>query len=406
LILTPPDSVSVPLDSVEQWLRAREEELVALLQELIRARSVNPPGDEAEVAAILASALAPATEVRRFEPAEKRVSVVARLEGAGEGPNILCNAHTDTVGVDPGERWEVDPFAGVRRDGFIVGRGAVDHKAPVAALVFAALCLAELGLVKRGSLTLVLDADEEGGGNWGAVPLYKSWQAPVDVALYAAPSSRSLEGQRFFSMGQDNVITGGLGVVRLEVACKAEIAYLAARSWRYPAEAALELASQALKQADADTNGAPSWLGGNRTWRLAGSRDGVLRWERFVLPTEDLERVEADSVETLEQLANQLQIEATVKVTEAVEPVECDADHPLVFALAEEAEAVTGRRPSIGPLAAVTGMSRISEGLGVPCLMFGYGDLEMAHSENERILVGDLVDSAVVYARSLTRLLG
>jgi acetylornithine deacetylase/succinyl-diaminopimelate desuccinylase-like protein len=405
LILVPANSATAELALIEEWLRAREEELVGLLQELIRARSVNPPGDEQEMASIVASALAPATQVRTFEPASKRVSVVARLEGASEGANLLCNAHTDTVGVDPSESWEVDPFAGVRRDGYVLGRGAVDHKAPVAALVFAALCLAELGLIKRGSLTLVFDADEEGGGHWGAIPLYQSWQAPVDVALYAAPSSRSPDGQRFFSMGQDNVITASLGVVRVQVECRAEVAYLAARPWRYPAEAALELASHVLQRSAPETGPAPAWLGENRSWRLAGCHDGLLQWERVVLPREDLARVQAETVELLEQLARELEIAVSVDVTDVVAPVECEADHPLVVAIAEEAEAVTDRRPSIGPLAAVTGMSRISEGLGVPCVMFGFGELEMAHSENERILVRDLVDSALVYARSLSRLL-
>jgi acetylornithine deacetylase/succinyl-diaminopimelate desuccinylase-like protein len=147
-------------------------------------------------------------------------------------------------------------------------------------------------------------------------------------------------------------------------------------------------------------------MGGNPTWRLAGFQDGVLRWERFILPSEDLDHVQARAVDMLEKLASELTIEATVDVAEVVNPVGCPVDHPLVLAIAEEAQAVTGRQPSIGPLAAVTGMSRISEGLGVPCLMFGYGELEFAHRENEQIRVDDLVDSAIVYARALSRLLG
>jgi putative selenium metabolism hydrolase len=63
-------------------------------------------------------------------------NVIGTLDG-GDGPCVLFDAHMDTVGVtDPGE-WSADP-AGEVRDGRLYGRGAMDMKGPLAAVVHGA----------------------------------------------------------------------------------------------------------------------------------------------------------------------------------------------------------------------------------------------------------------------------
>lgn len=77
-------------------------------------------------------------------------NAVARF---GSGPDvILYDSHVDTVGVGDRDTWKVDPFAGVRKDGVIYGRGASDNKAGVACMVAALRLLA--GLRDRGDFTL------------------------------------------------------------------------------------------------------------------------------------------------------------------------------------------------------------------------------------------------------------
>lgn len=63
-------------------------------------------------------------------------NVAGTLDG-GPGPCVLFDAHMDTVGVTDPAAWSVDP-AGELRDGRLYGRGAMDMKGPLAAVVHGA----------------------------------------------------------------------------------------------------------------------------------------------------------------------------------------------------------------------------------------------------------------------------
>jgi acetylornithine deacetylase/succinyl-diaminopimelate desuccinylase-like protein len=119
------------------WKRAVDE-LISILQQLIRIPSINPPpadaGDgELRVANWIAASLADAgLEPEVFEPVPGRGSVTARLHGDGTGGDpLLLLGHLDVVPA-PSERWTHDPFGGEVADGYVWGRGAVDMKDLVA----------------------------------------------------------------------------------------------------------------------------------------------------------------------------------------------------------------------------------------------------------------------------------
>jgi len=65
-------------------------------------------------------------------------SVIGVINGAGPGPTLLFDAHTDTVDVTGGVPWQKDPFSGDVADGFLHGRGSADMKGALAAMVHAA----------------------------------------------------------------------------------------------------------------------------------------------------------------------------------------------------------------------------------------------------------------------------
>src|SRR6185436_6086875 len=65
------------------------------------------------------------TQTFALDPA--RANLVARLKGNGAKRPLLILAHTDVVGVQR-EKWPVDPFGAVIKDGFIWGRGTKDDK--------------------------------------------------------------------------------------------------------------------------------------------------------------------------------------------------------------------------------------------------------------------------------------
>ncbi|MFN2615570.1 MAG: M20/M25/M40 family metallo-hydrolase [Thermoleophilaceae bacterium] len=140
-----------------------------LLQQLIRFKTVNPPGDEEQAQRHLCELLEGAGfDCRLLAAVEGRPNLVARLRGGSDGPRLCFLGHVDTVLADPGD-WSVDPWGGELRDGCVWGRGALDMKSQVAAEVAAATSLAEEGWrPESGELLLVLTADEEAGAEHGA----------------------------------------------------------------------------------------------------------------------------------------------------------------------------------------------------------------------------------------------
>jgi acetylornithine deacetylase/succinyl-diaminopimelate desuccinylase-like protein len=148
---------------------ALEARATDLLRELIRFRTVNPPGDEAAIQERLKELLEGAgfaCELICSQPG--RPNLIARLAGRSDGPVLAYLGHVDTVLADP-EEWSVDPWAGELKDDCVWGRGALDMKGQVAAEVAAVTALAEEGWrPESGELLVVLTADEEAGAEHGA----------------------------------------------------------------------------------------------------------------------------------------------------------------------------------------------------------------------------------------------
>jgi acetylornithine deacetylase/succinyl-diaminopimelate desuccinylase-like protein len=136
----------------------------ALLQAVIRADTSNPPGREQQVDDLLAARLAPlGFEVRVIPtPEPGKAHLVARLHGDGSRRPVLLAAHADTVGVER-DKWSVDPFAGVIKDGYVYGRGAIDFKGGMAVFTRAVMQLAERRVPLARDVILLIEADEEGG---------------------------------------------------------------------------------------------------------------------------------------------------------------------------------------------------------------------------------------------------
>ena len=87
---------------------------------------------------------------RTFALDPKRANVVARLKGNGSKRPLLILAHTDVVGVQR-EKWPVDPFGAVMKEGYIWGRGSKDDKPVLAANLLTML------LLKRNNVPLDRD---------------------------------------------------------------------------------------------------------------------------------------------------------------------------------------------------------------------------------------------------------
>lgn len=145
-------------------IQVNREGLLALLQKLIQIDSVNPSlsskgTGEAIIARYIGAYLNKIGLTVRFQEIEKnRVNVIGILKGTGGGPSLMLNGHTDTVSAD---NMETEPFVAETKGGKIYGRGALDMKAGVAALMMAVQTIREAGIKLKGDVILTLVADEE-----------------------------------------------------------------------------------------------------------------------------------------------------------------------------------------------------------------------------------------------------
>jgi len=143
------------------------EEATRYLQEYIRVNTVNPPGNEIAGVRFFKKIFdAEAIPCQIFEPSPGRGNLLAILKGNGKKKPVLLLSHMDVVPVER-ERWSVDPFAGVVRDGYLYGRGALDDKSMGIVEMMAVLILKREKAPLTRDIFFFATADEETGGDWG-----------------------------------------------------------------------------------------------------------------------------------------------------------------------------------------------------------------------------------------------
>ena len=138
------------------------EEAIDHLVNLVQINTSNPPGNETVAANYLKAALAAEgidSELFALDP--ERANLVARIRGNGSKRPILIMGHTDVVGVQA-EKWDEDPFGGLRKDGWIYGRGTLDDKDNVTAGLMLMILLKRHGVELDRDIIFLAESGEEG----------------------------------------------------------------------------------------------------------------------------------------------------------------------------------------------------------------------------------------------------
>ena len=144
------------------------DETAQRLSEYIRINTSNPPGNELATARWLKEVLAKeGIEGQILDTAELgpgRANFYARLKGTGQGKAIALVHHMDVVPVSR-EFWSVDPFAGLIKDGYLWGRGALDMKGHGIIQLMTLIAIKRAGVPLNRDLVFIGNADEESGGS-------------------------------------------------------------------------------------------------------------------------------------------------------------------------------------------------------------------------------------------------
>jgi acetylornithine deacetylase/succinyl-diaminopimelate desuccinylase-like protein len=180
-------------------------EVVELCRDLIRMDTSNYGDDsgpgERKAAEHVASLLDEVgIECRTYERESGRTSLVAHWGPQDDGA-LLLHGHLDVVPA-AAEDWQVDPFSGEVRDGYVWGRGAVDMKDFDAMLLSVVRARARAGAVPERPVTLCFTADEEAGGHLGAQVLVEEHPDELAHCTEAVGEvggfSTTVRGQRLY----------------------------------------------------------------------------------------------------------------------------------------------------------------------------------------------------------------
>ena len=143
-----------------------DTEAVKWLQSYLQIDTVNPPGNETRAVDFIAQIFEEeGIEYSSAESAPGRGNIWARIKG-GDKPALILLHHSDVV---PATRkyWNSDPFSGEIKDGFIIGRGALDMKGTGINHLANFIKLHREGKKLNRDVIFIGAADEESGGAFG-----------------------------------------------------------------------------------------------------------------------------------------------------------------------------------------------------------------------------------------------
>lgn len=298
--------------------------------DLVRINSTNPSlspdgAGEAEIGAYVADALNDlGLDVKTYDLGPKRVNVVGKLAGKGDGRSLLLNAHMDTVGV----AGMTDPFSAEIRDGKLYGRGAQDMKGSLAAQIAAAKALIDAGVELGGDLWVTAVADEE-YLSIGSDDLVK--QVRADAAIVTEPTDLHLcRAHRGFIWYDVETVGRAAHGSRYTEGIDANM-----RMGRFLAQ--LDHLEQELRARPPHPLAGPPSLHASRIH--GGSEISIyaahckLEIERRTIPGETEPQATAELQTIINQLSGDPTFKATVKSTFLREPFEVAEDAAVVQAL-------------------------------------------------------------------------
>lgn len=387
-----------PASRILEAAERRRKEAAHLLSELVRIPSLS--GDEGRVVAFLKDRMSSCfdrVEVDRFG------NVRAWL--GREGPLIAFDAHVDTVDVGDRSLWTVSPFAGVVRDGYVLGRGAADQKGGMAAILIAAEVLRDLESELPFRFLAVGSVQEEDCdglcwqyiiGQEGLRPDFVVITEPTALAVHLGHRGR-VEMRIHFRGRSAHAAMPERGK---------NAVYGLARTIR-------ELESLSTRLASHEVLGKGT-LAVTACWSRSPSLCAVpdsatCHVDRRLTWGED----EWSSVGEIEGLPSVRESGARVEVLEYDRPTHTAyelrtkkyypawllaPDSPLARAAIATHVALFGKEPRTGYWRFSTNGVATSGMFGVPTVGFGPGDERFAHAPDERCPVDEIVRAAAFYA--------
>ena len=400
---------------VANFIRARQRDIFEFTCDLIKTPSINPPGDEREVSAVICQRLDQlgVKDVQLLACEETRPNVVAQVVGGKPGKRIMFSGHIDTKPPGDLSQWKTNPLEAVVQGDQLIGLGSGDMKAAIAAMVYAAAALKTLDSFP-GEMALALTADEENGSVYGSKWLADQGHIKADVCVIGEP------GGIFTEWESVHLVSRGAALFKVVVFGTQMHSSI---SDQLPAvNATLKMAALAIKMQNELKNYLtfdehPLCKFGPTVNIGVTAKSGVtygvfpgraeFACDIRTVPGMTEEQVKKDILRFLSDAKkSDPELNAELEWNLMVGATEISMDDPVVACLQQVSKNVLGTTPKLDAFPGATDAAYIQTAAGVPCIAsFGPGYLPRAHSPNENMHVNGAAQAAMIYALAAVRYL-
>ena len=414
-------------NKINKAINDNKDEIIAFVQELVRTPSLanqesdvqhiihnklNSIGLNSKIIPVIFSELEhhPAFNDDGFSP-DSRINVTALWQGNNNAKSLILNGHVDVVPTGPEKLWDDDPFSGNIIDGKIYGRGSCDMKAGLSSGLFAISILKNLGFAPDGDIIFQSVVGEESGGCGTLTNIVKGYDA--DAAIILEPTSLKL-----------SPIQSGALTFRLKVPGKATHA-----SMRWDGISAIEkysLIHQSIINFEKERHDsfdveyyqskdrvAPINIGtiAGGQWHSTVPESIIAEGRLGVFPGESNAKAKQSFEGHINKFAesdNWLKDHPPlIEWFEGqFESGQTSLDHPLIKELDKIYTNVSNQDAIIEGVTYGSDLRLFTNHANIPSVLFGPGDVRLAHAANENILIDEILISTEVVANMIVNWCG
>lgn len=330
--------------------------------------------------------------------------VAGRLRGSHPGPTVMLCGHVDVVPAGNPASWTSPPFQPEIRDGILYGRGACDMKGGLVAAIEAVRMIdpAELS----GEVVVLAVPSEEDGGSGALAAIRAGYVA--DACIIPEPT------------GLEVVIAHG-GAITFTLDVPGKAAHASVRREGVSALGNLRYLIDALEADEAARNASetrpemtaiglpyPTIIGQVEGGSWASTvMDRIVAHGRYgVMLGQDCDEASSDLRAAIDAAAGEHEFLATHPPKVSMwggrfGSSSITSDDPLVTSLRSAAREVGAHIPAaVGAPYGADMRLFINQG-STPTVMYGPGDVKMAHAADEHVAIDEVVECAEVLARWL-----
>jgi acetylornithine deacetylase len=384
------------LHSEEQVCRmsSNDSRAIDILRDLVAIPSVNPAYDpvssgEIEMARYIERwADRIGLCVTRQPVLNNRHNVIAQLMINQAYPILLFESHMDTVGINPGTRAGLAPLIDGER---MYGRGTCDTKGSMAAMMTA---IEELVAVRNElacNIEYLAAVDEETGGSGSLT--YARNRPDIAAAIVGEPTG-------------NRIVNAHRGVVRGRIVVRGHAAHTSVAHEGINAIDAMADVIVSLRAISRELESGPG--GGSLTVSLIEGGSGInivpencsIAYDRRTVPGDSRGSVLGEIDAALDSIRIEwpdVSIERPDPDLD-VAPLDTSLDERIVIA-ASAAAAEVGLDPAPTSVPYGSDASYLHDEASIPCIVFGPGSIEVAHSADEYVPLAELTAAAQFFTQ-------